>query len=678
MTHTNNLLKVLSSVIVKHDNNNLNILFNVLSYLILKKMVGNTFSLQLYNSIYDSALHTSFISVMKSKYSVEVIKLDPCEIEKIINHDHNINHNNDHNINLNNNHMICIYDIITTLNLKNLQYNQNNFNYINHTIDIIKSSINHKSSMLLLSSNFGEFNNILNMSNSIEVFDICKENTILSQMEYDYNHHNIDPKGHINSKIIFKCEDYIHNNIINKSYDIIMCNFPTGLRNIIHADCCDKIKRLKIRGTKSEPLILQLIMMSLNINGKASLLVPNTLLNNDSKQHVETRNYLINNFNVTDIITCDNNLSILYFEKTGLSKKITFSKIQDNKIVKLFDVFYDKIVKRNYNLYYEKYINIDCNMISTICNNNKKTLHDIVDIVECMNNISSNISSNYLRIPKFLSNDTQKVEIIFDNCELNCDDMSLMVKDTNIINQKYFNYYFLHILSPHLITTTIGKSKKIDINTLLTNEISIPSIMNQNKIVSFYDINYSLINQIKKQIETVNILKYNYIETICNNYPMIKIKDLCDVDVKPINCNITSDIDSKGHINTILSLCVQRNSKSAGNTFYYETKTNNIVATQQIDPKGHINTNVFYLNNIKNTTVELLYILLKHNETNLNKLASITNTINLSRSNLENFEIKNIPLDIQHKVVYKINEYDNMIKSYLKNIDNLINTNIFN
>ena len=528
MENTNNLVKVLSSVLTQHDNNNLNILFNVFSYLILKKMVGNTFSLHLYNSIYDSSSLTSFISIMKSKYGLEVIKLDPCYIEKIIN-----NQDND----INNDHMINIYDIITTLNLKNLQYNQNNFNYINHTINIIKSSINQKSSMLLMSSNFGEFNNILNMSNSIEVFDISKENTILSQMEYDYNHHNIDPKGQINnSKIIFKCEDYIHNNIINKSYDIIMCNFPAGLRNIIHADCCDKIKRLKIRGTKSEPLILQLIMMSLNINGKASLLVPNTLLNNDSKQHVETRNHLINNFNVTDIITCDNNLSILYFEKTGLTKQTTFSKIQDNKIVKLFDVFYDKIVKRNYNLYYEKYINIDCNILSTICNN-KKTLNDIVDIVEYIDNINYNISSNYLRIPKFLSNDTQKVEIICDNCELNCDDMSLMVKDTNIINQKYFNYYFLHILSPHLITSTIGKSKKIDINTLLTNEISIPSIMNQNKIVEFYDINYSLINQIKKQIETVHILKYNYIETICNNYPMIKIKDLCDVDVKQICSN---------------------------------------------------------------------------------------------------------------------------------------------
>jgi hypothetical protein len=644
MTDTNNLLKILSSIIVKHDNNHMNILFNVVSYLILKKMVGNTFSLQLYNSIYDSALLTSFISIIKSKYSLDVIKLDPCEIEKIIN-------NND----INTNNMISIYDIITILNLKNIQYNQNNFNFINHTIDIIKSSINHKSSMLLMSSYFGEFNNILNMSNSIEIFDICKENILLSQMEYDYNHHFNDNNAHNNSnvsKIIFKCEDYIHNNIINKSYDIIMCNFPAGLRNIIHADCCDKIKRLKIRGTKSEPLLLQLIMMSLNINGKALLLVPNTLLNNDSKQHVETRNYLINNFNITDIITCDNNLSILYFEKTGLTKQTTFSQIKDNKIVKLFDVFYDKIVKRNYNLYYEKYINIDCNKISS-CDNNK-ILNDFVDVVEYIN-INSNISSNYLRVPRFLGNDNQKVELICGNdCQLNCDDFSLMVKDTNIISQKFFNYYFLHILSPHLTKNTIGKSKKLDINILLNTEISIPSLSTQNKIVAFFDINYSLINKIKKEIEIVNTLKHNYIEAISDNYPIIKIKELCDVDTKPhITCNV-------------ISLCVQRNSKSAGNTFYYEHKNNDI------------NTNIYYLNNIKNTTVDILYILLKHNEANLNKLASITNTINLSRNNLENFEIKNIPLDIQNKVVYKINEYDNMIKSYLKNIDNLINTLIFN
>jgi restriction endonuclease S subunit len=42
----------------------------------------------------------------------------------------------------------------------------------------------------------------------------------------------------------------------------------------------------------------------------------------------------------------------------------------------------------------------------------------------------------------------------------------------------------------------------------------------------------------------------------------------------------------------------------------------------------------------------------------LNKLASITTTINLSRTNLENFEIKNIPIEVQENMVQTINEYD--------------------
>ena len=40
------------------------------------------------------------------------------------------------------------------------------------------------------------------------------------------------------------------------------------------------------------------------------------------------------------------------------------------------------------------------------------------------------------------------------------------------------------MLAPVLLTTTTGKSKKLDINILLTTEISIPSIEVQNKIQS--------------------------------------------------------------------------------------------------------------------------------------------------------------------------------------------------
>ena len=628
MSDNETFLKVLYDGLLKHENKHINILFNVLAYMIFKKQIVNMPILELYENMHNKKESVVFISLMKSKYNIDIIVLEPIIIEKII------------KMNITE---IYIQDIISILNLKTLQYT----NYVSHSMDIIKSSIKDTSSVLIMSSHLGEYNKYINNIN-VDIYEMNNENAILSQMEYDYNNSK-------NINININNQDYIHQNIIHKSYDIILCNFPNGLRNIIHANCCDKIKRLKIRGTKSEPLILQLIMMSLNNNGKACIIVPNTLLNNDSKQHVDTRRYLINNFNVTNIINCDNNLSILYFERNTLTKQITFSKIENNNIVKLFDVYYDKIVKREYNLYYEKYINIDCNSISSC--ENKQKLIDLVDIVEIIN---CNNNDNYLRIPKFL-NDNHKVKLLFDNIDINTDTpndfMSLKVRDNYIINQKYFNYYFLYVLSPLLITTTSGKSKKIDINILLDTNINIPHMDIQNNIVEFFDINYTNINQFKKQINSIKILKNKFIENIIHKYPYVKLGELFNIDTKPC-------LDYNNNI-----LCVQRNSKSAGNTFYYNNEP--------------LNSNVYYLNKINSpnnskTNIISLYILLKHNEAKLNKLASITNTINLSKTNLENFEIKNIPIDVQEIMEKKINEFDNIINLMLKNIENLINTNMFN
>ena len=628
-----NLVKMIYTCISNKAISQQTILYNTLAYLILTKMVGNIFSLELYKNIYNKDDKDSFINIMKNKYNLDVIILDINDVEKII--ISNLNEN------------VYIIDIIKTLNLK-LEYNE----YNNYLTDLMPS--NENASVLVLSSLFGEFNKIIN--NKTHVYDINNINTTLSQMEYDYNN-NINAS--INN-IVFKNEDYIHHNIINKSYDVILCNFPSGLRNIIHADCCDKIKRLKIRGTKSEPLILQLIMMSLNNNGKAILMVPNTLLNNDSKQHIDTRNYLINNFNVSNIINCDNNSSILIFEKIGLTKQTTFSKIENYNIVKMFDISYDKLVKRNYNLYYEKYINININ----INNNDIKKLNDVIDVVDvvdiiCNSNSNSN-KCNYLSIPKFFNNN-KKVEIVFENYALETDNISLKVKDENIVNQIYFNYYFLYIISPQLISATSGKSRKLDLSSLLNININIPSLDVQNKIVEYFDTNYLTINLFKQQIELINQLKTKYIDIVCEKYSMIKLKELCDVDVKPNEeCN-NQDL-----------LCVQRNSKSAGNTlYYYSSNINND------NINNSINTNLYYLNNLKNITPSALYILLKFNEANLNKLASITTTINLSRTNLENFEIKNIPVDIQENMVKKINDYDNICKSLSKNMELLVNTTLF-
>jgi len=59
--------------------------------------------------------------------------------------------------------------------------------------------------------------------------------------------------------------------------DIILANPPFGLKQIKYKDCCSRIKDMKIEGTKSEPLFLQLMLKSLNKNGRCAVIVPDGL-----------------------------------------------------------------------------------------------------------------------------------------------------------------------------------------------------------------------------------------------------------------------------------------------------------------------------------------------------------------------------------------------------------------
>jgi hypothetical protein len=100
---------------------------------------------------------------------------------------------------------------------------------------------------------------------------------------------------------------------------------PFGLKGITHAECCERIKALKIRGTKSEPLFLQLMMVSLNRGGRCAVVVPDGMLVNSSGCHEETRKYLLDHFELKRVIKMRGQFfmntgiqpSILFFENTG-------------------------------------------------------------------------------------------------------------------------------------------------------------------------------------------------------------------------------------------------------------------------------------------------------------------------------------------------------------------------
>jgi restriction endonuclease S subunit len=75
----------------------------------------------------------------------------------------------------------------------------------------------------------------------------------------------------------------------------------------------------------------------------------------------------------------------------------------------------------------------------------------------------------------------------------------------------------------------------------------------------------------------------------------------------------------------------------------------------------------------------LLYYILKNDEEKLNKLALITNTINLSRTNLENYEICIPSEEFQQKIIDTVSIYDKMCENLLSNntlIEKLFNIDV--
>ena len=96
--------------------------------------------------------------------------------------------------------------------------------------------------------------------------------------------------------------DSLYGDLSQTGYDVILANMPFGIDNIKHADCCERIKALKIRGTKSEPLFLQLMMVSLNMGGRCAVVVPDGMLVNKTLLHKNTRKYLFEHFELQRVI----------------------------------------------------------------------------------------------------------------------------------------------------------------------------------------------------------------------------------------------------------------------------------------------------------------------------------------------------------------------------------------
>ncbi len=434
------------------------------------------------------------------------------------------------------------------------------------------------------------------------------------------------------------------------SFDLIIFDMPNGLHNIVHASCCHKIKKLKIRGTKSEPLLLQLIMTSLNKNGRVVAVVPDSLLFSDSIQPIETRKYLLENFNVKKIVQIDEALyfgrgvknSILYFENNGKTSSVEFSKISlNNNIIvetKLSDISFDKIKNNIHSLYYKNYENtINSNI------NDKLEYVSINDVFDIYTNTEIKTNNKVLTLTKYYKNEHSVC--VYDNIK------SIKSSDTDNIISYYFvdkanvDYvdgfmikYLESVLRSKHDQFVKGKMNQFDISKI--NEIKIP-VLSKNKQLAV--CNY--IN-ISKKIIANNNEKIN----------MFKELKRCVIDSIPLESFVELKNISKIYLGEKLSnnklIGIIRNGLTAGSVY-------------RLDDLNQVSTNSHYLvMSGSEYNLDYVYHWLLHNEDKLKELANLTSQSNLNQNNLLSFKIPKIDIEKQNEVISYCNDFESQIIKY--------------
>lgn len=484
-------------------------------------------------------------------------------------------------------------------------------NFIHNMIDYTDKSI----SICNFFSGCGRFiNNIYCNNNSYYLID---NNPIISQISY------------FNLLIKYKTINNIKlitTNIItyesNNKYDLIIGDLPEDLRNLIYANCNSKIKSLKIRGTKSEPLIIQYITQILNKNGKAIIILSNSFLFGESNQHINTRKYLIENFEIK-VVNLDNKKSILSIEKNTKST-IEFSFYDDTKVINysLADV-----IKNNYSFYYYNYLKL----VKNVENNNLILISDFVNITTEITNI--NITSEILYSYKNFLFEINHLP------NINNYDYLFITKNENMYQQKFINYFLLNLFKTYNKSITKGKINQINVNYIKNLQVIIPSYEIQTKIINYYD-NYKIINkQIEIQISNLESIKKHIISQTINNCKNIKLEEICTV-------THTSD-------------CI--------NTIYINRNTNNAGCVNLTNKPEETSTNYYYLKILNTEFInEYIYFILLYFENELIKIANINKTVSISKKTLENFNIPCLNIEEQKILINKINCINETINNYLE------------
>lgn len=527
---------------------------------------------------------------------------------------------------------------------------------------------------------------------------------------------NVQSLAYINllleNKEVFKnicIQDTLHkdfvttDNIHIDKVDVILANEPFGLKNIVHADCCKRIVDLKIRGTKAEPLFLQLMMISLNEKGRCAVIVPDGVLFNDANLHANTRKYLIEKLNLKKVISLEGDFfmntgvksSILYFVNDGTTSEVEFSKIKlvNDVIVEesIKKVKKNVLVAKNYTLFINKYIESTEKKLEGI---EYKKLGDICTFLPKSKRPAS-FGIDTGAYPFYTSSMTEKkcdvadydkeLIIIGDGGEANinissqfsCSDHNYLFESnkSNILNKYIYYYLFCNIslIKNGFKGTTIKNIQKSFIQDI---EIPIPSLEIQKRIVEILDNDYNIIKTNKDIIAMYEARKKNIIWGNTIGIGKKQLKSVCE----PIKTGKNKPTDNKtgtlypyygtggitGYTDEFIVdgkyLLLARNG-SIGNSIYIDGKTY---------PSDHM----FIIKTIKEN-IKYLYYVSKY-LINFANYGVGTTIIGISKTDLEQIEIPIPSLEIQNQIVSQCEQIDSIIANFEKQIQTIQSSNVIN
>ena len=340
--------------------------------------------------------------------------------------------------------------------------------------------------------------------------------------------------------------------------DVILANEPMGLKNIKHKECCQRIRDLNIKGTKGEPLFLQLFMQSLAPNGRCAVIVPDGTLFNDLKLYRETRKHLIENFNLHKVTQLKGDFflntgvktSILYFSNTGKTTSVEFCQLTrdntDNLVeTTIVTVEHDTIIKNKYSLSVDRYNFKELEKIEGL---EYLKLDDICDFMPKSKRKASNgeddgqypfyTSSNKIRRCDFADYNDECLILgtggnptIHIDTHFSCSSDNFILKNTsNNCTAKYIYHYLksnINILKQGFKGSTIKHLSKTYIKDIL---IPLPSLETQYEIIGRLDVLESNNQTSQKMIEDYRKIQQYYIQSMTNNhnYKIYNIGDICD------------------------------------------------------------------------------------------------------------------------------------------------------